>query len=164
MNKVIIFGNSGSGKSTLAKQLAAEHDLAHLDLDTVAWADSQPPERLTIVESTKKIAQFLSQHNKWVIEGCYADLLEILLPNVQQVIYLNLSIDACIANAKNRPWEPHKYESKAAQDANLAMLIEWIAQYENREDSFSHSAHMSLFKSFNGEKYLYTTNEYDLSD
>lgn len=158
MNKVIIFGNSGSGKSTYAKRLAKEFGLAHLDLDTVAWQDTMPPERLTIVESSKRIARFLSQNNKWVIEGCYADLLELLLPNVQQVIYLNLSIESCIENARNRPWEPHKYESKEAQDANLEMLIAWIAQYENREDSFSHSAHLNLYKSFTGEKYMYTSN------
>lgn len=158
MNRVIIFGNSGSGKSTYAKQLAQQHDLAHLDLDTVAWKESMPPERLSLVESTKKIARFLSQNNKWVIEGCYSDLFELLMPNVQQVIFLNLSVESCIENARNRPWEPHKYESKDAQDANLEMLVDWISQYKNREDSFSHSAHMGLYKSFAGEKYMYTSN------
>lgn len=160
MNKVVIFGNSGSGKSTFAKQLAQQHQLAHLDLDTVAWQDTMPPERLALVDSSKKIAAFLRQNEKWVIEGCYADLLTLLMPNVQQVVFLNLSVEACIENAKNRPWEPHKYESKEAQDANLAMLIDWIGQYENREDSFSHVAHMNLYKSFNGEKYMYTSNEH----
>ena len=161
MNKVIIFGNSGSGKSTYAKELADKHQLAHLDLDTVAWADTVPPERLTIIESSKRIARFLSLNSRWVIEGCYADLLELLLPHVKQVVYLNLPIASCIENANNRPWEPHKYQSKEAQDANLAMLIEWIAQYEKREDSFSHYAHMNLYKSFTGEKYMYTSNDRD---
>ena len=27
-----------------------------------------------------------------------------------------------------RPWEPHKYPSKEAQDANLALLIGWIRE------------------------------------
>ena len=35
--RVLIAGNSGSGKSWRARALAAEHGLAHLDLDTIVW-------------------------------------------------------------------------------------------------------------------------------
>ena len=35
--KLVIFGNSASGKSSLAKKLAEQAQLAHLDLDTLAW-------------------------------------------------------------------------------------------------------------------------------
>ena len=65
---------------------------------------------------------------------------------------MNLPIELCIENAKNRPWEPHKYDSKAAQDANLAMLIDWIAQYNQRTDTFSKSAHQKLYDEFSGNK------------
>jgi adenylate kinase family enzyme len=33
--KLLIFGNSGSGKSTLAQRMSRDHDLAHLDLDSI---------------------------------------------------------------------------------------------------------------------------------
>ena len=59
MRKVLIFGNSGSGKSTLAKELAEKEELAHLDLDTLAWLPVLPPKRAPLVESESKIIEFI---------------------------------------------------------------------------------------------------------
>ncbi len=159
MKKVVIFGNSGSGKSTLARQLSEQEHLAHLDLDTVAWGPASPPQRKPLAESRHAIAAFMSANDQWVIEGCYADLLEIAMPESSEIIYLNLPIELCIANARNRPWEPHKYASKEAQDENLAMLINWIAQYFERKDTFSRSAHVALFEEYVGKKTVHTNNE-----
>jgi adenylate kinase family enzyme len=159
LSKVVIFGNSGSGKSTLATELALKNQLAHLDLDTIAWKASKTPERQTIVESSQSINDFLIAHNNWVIEGCYADLLEIVTPKADKVIFLNLPASACVENAKNRPWEPHKYKSKEAQDENLDMLIDWILQYTSRNDTFSKVAHEKLFEEFQGKKTMYVSNE-----
>jgi adenylate kinase family enzyme len=159
MSKIVIFGNSGSGKSTLAKALALKNHLGHLDLDTVAWKPVAPPERLSILESSKSINDFLLTYSAWVIEGCYADLLDLVTQQADEIIFLNLPISACIENAKNRPWEPHKYESKLAQDENLAMLINWISQYTTRIDTFSKVAHEKLFNDFQGKKTLYVSNQ-----
>ena len=123
LRKLLIFGNSASGKSTLAKQLAKSENLAHLDLDLLAWQPTNPPTRTALSESTLAIEHFMQQHNSWVIEGCYSDLLAIAEAQSSEIIFMNLPIDDCIINAKNRPWEPHKYDSKSAQDANLTMLI-----------------------------------------
>lgn len=158
MSKILIFGNSGSGKSTLAKKISSEQNLAHLDLDSIAWLPISPPTRMPLEESEIHIKYFIEQHESWVIEGCYSDLLRLLLEKADEVIYLNLSVDDCIVNAQNRPWESHKYESKAAQDANLDMLIEWISDYPNRDDYFSQSSHFQLFNDFKGKKQMITHN------
>ncbi len=158
MKRVVIFGNSGSGKSTLARQFAETDNLPHLDLDTIAWQPGAPPQRKPITESGHEINAFLAANAGWVVEGCYADLLELVLPHASEIFFLNLPIADCIANARNRPWEPHKYASKEAQDANLEMLTDWIAQYDERDDTFSRAAHEALFRGFKGEKTLYTDN------
>ena len=158
MRRVLIFGNSGSGKSTLAKSLSVSHGLTHFDLDAIAWLDTDPPQRTPILDSARQINQFMAAHDRWVIEGCYADLLEIANDNATDVIFLNLSVEDCIANARRRPWEPHKYPSKAAQDANLEMLIGWISRYPTREDTCSLQAHQALFDSFHGAKTMKTIN------
>ncbi|MCV2403165.1 shikimate kinase [Marinomonas sp. C2222] len=151
MKKVIILGNSGSGKSTLAKQFESE-GLAHLDLDTIAWDLTPSPIRKPLEESEQQILSFMSAHSSWVIEGCYADLLDICTQYANQAIFMDLEVSACIKNAESRPWEPHKYPSKEAQDKNLAMLIEWISQYPIRTDTFSRQAHQGLYEKFAGDK------------
>jgi len=158
LTKALIFGNSGSGKSTLAKKISTEQNAAHLDLDTIAWQATVPPTRTPISESKTNIDSFIDANSHWVIEGCYADLLALAADRADKVIFLDLPVADCIANAKNRSWEPHKYTSKAAQDANLAMLVDWIAQYPTRNDTFSRQAHLQLYKAFPRQKERYTRN------
>jgi len=159
VRKVVIFGNSGSGKSTLAKELCEAESLSHLDLDSIAWKPVNPPERMAISESKRDIDEFFRTNKSWVIEGCYSDLLEIVLPESSEIIFLNLPVEACISNAKKRLWEPHKYESREAQEANLGMLIDWIKRYSERKDTFSKSSHDALFSCYRGKKTVYTSNE-----
>lgn len=159
MKKILIFGNSGSGKSTLAKQLCEEYNLSHLDLDGLAWKPTMPPERAPLEESGTAIQAFAATNTGWVIEGCYIDLMEIVAPLSEEIIYLNLPVELCLENAKQRPWEPHKYESKEAQDTNLSMLLEWIKNYEQREDTFSKAAHMDFYTNYSGKKTMHHSNE-----
>ena len=159
MKKIIVFGNSSSGKSTLAKRLTNKHSLAHLDLDTLAWQQTPEPERRCLTDSHKEILIFIRANTEWVIEGCYSDLLQLVLLEANEIIYMNLSTEDCIANAKRRPWEPHKYESKRAQDANLGMLIDWISQYDKRTDACSKHAHDMLYRGYGGKKTMITNVE-----
>jgi adenylate kinase family enzyme len=159
MKKIIIFGNSGSGKSTLAKTYAIKFLLVHLDLDSLAWQNTNPPQRRKLDDSIKDINGFISKNESWVIEGCYADLLSSLAKQSTNMIFINPGTETCIANCKSRSWEPHKYKSKQAQDDNLCMLIDWIKQYTERTDEFSLTSHRELFDSFAGNKIEYTSNE-----
>lgn len=151
MRKIIIFGNSGSGKSTLATKLRKK-GLTHLDLDILAWLPSDPPQRRPIQEVSYEIQTFMREASEWVVEGCYSDLLELVKPFASEAIFLNLPTQLCIENARKRPWESHKYESKEAQNENLAMLLDWIADYTVRDDALSYRAHRALYDNFPGKK------------
>jgi adenylate kinase family enzyme len=157
--RYVLVGNSSSGKSTLATRLARRDGCAHLDLDTLAWSPETPPRRRALAESIRDITSFMGAHDRWVIEGCYADLLEAPLTRCTRLLFLNPGTEACLANARARPWEPHKYPSKAAQDANLAMLLDWIREYATRDDVFSLAAHRALFDGFGGEKTELTSRD-----
>ena len=159
MTRYVLLGNSGSGKSTLAARLARAGELAHLDLDTLAWLPTQPPRRRSLADSAPEIAAFMDASERWVIEGCYADLVDVALPRCTQLVFLNPGVAACIANARARPWEPHKYASKQAQDANLDMLVGWIRDYETRRDELSLAAHRALLDRFAGDKRELTSRE-----
>ena len=159
MRKILIFGNSGSGKSTLARKLCSADVLSHLDLDILAWMPTVPPERKPLADSKPEILDFISVNRDWVIEGGYTDLLNIALPFSNKMIFMNLPVELCVANALSRPWEPHKYKSKEAQDNNLEMLIAWISKYPERADTFSEAAHKALYEQYTGAKRTVTINE-----
>jgi adenylate kinase family enzyme len=150
--RIVVMGNSGAGKSTLAARLAEQHQLAHLDLDTLAWLPTQPPERARVADSVATLGAFAGANECWVIEGCYADLLAPAATRSTLLVFLNPGVETCIAHCRARPWEPHKYPSKQAQDANLELLIAWVRAYETRQDEFSLSSHRALFDRFAARK------------
>ncbi|MBT8147408.1 MAG: shikimate kinase [Gammaproteobacteria bacterium] len=157
MARVLVFGNSGSGKSTLAKLLSDSFGMEHLDLDTLAWLAGQPPQRRPLADSEMLIKNFAQGNESWVIEGCYADLLRLAADEAGEIAFLNLPVKDCVENARSRPFEPHKYSSEAAQNQNLAMLIRWIEDYPDRDDSCSLSAHRKFFDAFPGRKSVLTS-------
>lgn len=154
MTRVLIFGNSGSGKTTMARDLAELSGLAHLDLDGLAWDDAR--NRRPLSESAAEIDAFVAAHPSWVIEGCYADLLELVVPAATEVRFLNPGTEVCVANCRARPWEPEKYPTKEAQDELLDFLVEWVREYETRTDEYSLARHRALFHRFPGPKREYT--------
>ena len=158
MRKILIFGNAGSGKSTLARRILARESIPHLDLDELAWLPGLPPERRPLAEAGEAIDRFVEANSAWVIEGCYGDLIERVLDRASEIIFLNLPVELCIENARNRPWEPHKYASREEQDANLETLIHWISDYPQRTDTLSLQAHRSLYERFAGKKTRYTAS------
>jgi len=159
MERIVIFGNSGSGKSSLAKALARKHEAEHLDLDVIAWEPERPGVRADFEESRRALLRFIEAHDAWVIEGCYSTLLEVAAQHCTEMIFLNPGVEACVANCEARPWEPHKYPSREAQDANLRMLVAWVREYATREDEFSLREHRKLFDAHEGMKVEYASNE-----
>lgn len=151
--RILVFGNSGSGKSTLARKLAGRHGLQPLDLDTIVWepgevAVARPPEAVAA-----SLEAFLAAHERWVIEGCYGELVQAASGRCTGLVFLNPGLAACLANNLRRPWEPHKYASKAEQDAMLAPLQDWVAGYYQRDDAWSLAAHRRVFDGFAGPKH-----------
>ena len=159
MKRILIFGNSGSGKSTLARAFSDAHDLAYLDLDTVAWKQDQPGVREALSISIEKLDRFTGRSEEWVIEGCYSGLLGHVAPRSTKMIFMNPGVETCVQNCRARPWEPHKYESKKEQDKRLDFLITWVRDYEVRDDEFSLNSHRQLFDAFAGNKRELQTNE-----
>ena len=149
--KIAILGNSGSGKSTLARHLAAGSGVTILDLDLVFWLPGQPVER-PVDERRAEIERFCRQHDSWIIEGCYGDLIEASFPWQPELVFLDPGPEVCLANCRNRPHEPHKYRTKEDQDARLAFLLQWVEDYYARNGPMSHQEHQALFDHYPGPK------------
>lgn len=161
--RVLVFGNSGSGKSTYAHALAARHGLTHLDLDSIVWE----PGKIAVQRDPQAIAAsldaFVATHSQWVIEGCYGELVQSASAHCSQLVFLNPGMEACQANNLGRPWEPHKYASIDQQNAMLATLQAWVADYYNRSDAWSYEAHRRIFAAHQGAKVEHTSRTPELS-
>lgn len=150
--RVLIMGNSGSGKSYRAQALAAQHGLAHLDLDTIVWepgliAVPRAPEQVRA-----ELLAFVEGNESWIAEGCYGDLVEAALPFCSELVFMNPGLEVCLENNRRRPWEPHKYASMEAQQSKLAFLLEWVAGYYTRDDAMSYARHRQIVDGFSGNK------------
>ena len=154
--RVLVFGNSGSGKSTYAQALAAREGIPHLDLDTIVWEPGQIAVLRPAEAIRSSLDAFVEAHPNWVIEGCYAELVEAAASTATELVFLNPGLEACLANNLRRPWEPHKYASIEEQNSMLANLQAWVADYYERTDQWSYAAHRRVFDAHPGAKTEYT--------
>ncbi|MCC6757153.1 MAG: shikimate kinase, partial [Arenimonas sp.] len=101
--RTLLFGNSGSGKSTLAKHLAQTQALAHLDLDSIVWE----PDQIAVPRAPEAVLaslhEFMDANERWVIEGCYGELVEAASGRCTELVFLNPGLQACLANNTQRP-------------------------------------------------------------
>jgi adenylate kinase family enzyme len=150
--RIVIIGNAGSGKSTLARELAGRAATPILDLDTIVWE----PARIAVPRPTEAVHadldRFCSAHEHWIVEGCYGGLTERLLAWNPELIFMNPGEAACLRNCRARPWEPHKYESREAQDSKLDFLLGWVSGYYRRTDDISLTRHRAIFDAYRGPK------------
>lgn len=145
----------------MAHSLQREHGLAHLDLDSIAW--SEPGVRLPMSESQIALEAFIQSHEQWVIEGSYASLAIAATAFCNELRFLNPGVAACVANCEQRPWEPEKYASQEQQNERLGFLLDWVRQYETRDDEYGLVAHQAVYDSFQGKKQIYTSNDEGLA-
>lgn len=158
--RVIILGNAGAGKSTLARKLMGQEKASRLSLDEVAFQGSA--QRRTLQDSIDDVKRWIDGQESWIIEGCYADIMESILDFCDELIFLNPGVDACLAHCRARPWEPDKFRSREEQDSNLDNLLAWVATYETRKDEYGLLRHRALFDSFAGRKReFHLPSEYD---
>jgi len=155
--RVVVFGNAGSGKSTYANQLSREEGLVHLDLDTIVWEPGKVaiPRPTSVVHAD--LRRFLEEEERWVIEGCYSEWVEVASVRCTQLVFLNPGEAACMAHCRARPWEPRKYRTLEEQNRMLSFLLEWVRAYYTRDDSCSLARHRRVFEEFGGAKREFTT-------
>lgn len=89
MRRVVVVGTSGTGKTTFAREIARRLDAAHLELDAVHHlADWQP---IAPDEFRATVAAFVAEHDRWVVDGNYAVVRDVLWPAADTVVWLDLS-------------------------------------------------------------------------
>ena len=154
--RIAILGNSGSGKSTLARWLTARADAPLLDLDTLAWEPQKIAVARPAAAALRDVQGFCVANVSWVVEGCYADLIRAALAFSAVLLFLDPGEAHCLANCRSRAWEPHKYDSRAAQDERLPYLLAWVRAYYTRAGELSHAGHVATYEDYRGPKHRFT--------
>lgn len=152
--KIVLLGNAGAGKSTMAGRLIGGRNIPRLSLDKIAWHEGT--ERKPLEASLRELYVFIENNDQWVIEGCYGDLVDAALPYCTELRFLNPGVEVCVEHCKRRPWEPTKFSSAEDQQAMLDQLIQWVREYESRDDEYGLKRHRSIFDNFPGPKREYT--------
>lgn len=135
------------------RALAREHSWPQLDLDTIAWE----PQKIAVPrdsgDAEADVERFCFGQLDWIVEGCYSELIAVSLRYSPLLIFLDPGLDRCLANCRERPWEPHKFRSKAEQDQKLAFVLNWVREYYTRDGPMSLHAHEALYQSYPGPKH-----------
>src|SRR5262245_49156254 len=87
--RVAIIGNSGSGTSTLAQQIAVTHSLPSLDFDSVTWEPGEVGVARSADAAASDVRAFCEQHDRWVVEGCFADLTRRALGYSPMLLFMD---------------------------------------------------------------------------
>ena len=149
----ILLGNAGAGKSTMAHRIIGERTIPRLSLEQIAW--DKGPKRKPLEVSLRLLNDFIQRNEEWIIEGCYSDLIEAALPYCSELRFLNPGTEVCVAHCHRRPWEPEKFPSPEDQAAVLALLVQWVREYETRDDEYGVKRHRQVFERFSGSKHEY---------
>ncbi len=85
--RYVVVGTSGSGKSTLAAALADELGIEYVELDALHWLSGW--EMRPIEEFRQIVAESVGQE-RWVMDGNYGKVRDIVWRRAQAVIWLDL--------------------------------------------------------------------------
>ena len=155
LKRISIIGNSGSGKSYMAESLSAICSVPVIHLDEIFWMPGGFNEKRSKDEINNEIER-KRKDSSWIVEGVFAELAELFLPQAQSLIFLDMDWTTCGNGLMARGSESSKQLEAAKAEENFGKLLLWAEQYWARTNSCSHSGHLQLFSNFVGQKFKFT--------
>jgi adenylate kinase family enzyme len=88
VERVIVIGTSCCGKTTLARRVAEALGSRHIELDAIHWRPgwSEAP-----TEEFRAAVQQQVEGQRWVVDGNYSEVQDIVWPRATDAIWLNYS-------------------------------------------------------------------------
>jgi len=143
--RTVIIGNSGSGKSTLAEAVASLVHISVIDLDLLHWEqDGYGVKRNEDV--ARQMALDVSNEPRWIIEGVFGWLAEIVLPKTTALVWLDFPWGLCRAGLLARGLR------RGATRRDAADMMKWAEAYWSRQTPSSFAGHSKLFNDFSRAK------------
>jgi adenylate kinase family enzyme len=99
MKRIAIIGTSCSGKTTLACNISKILHIPHFELDHLYWKENwQTLERELFREKVGKAVQ----HERWVIDGNFSIVRDLVWTRADTIIWLNYPFDVVFLQALAR--------------------------------------------------------------
>jgi adenylate kinase family enzyme len=99
MKRVVVIGTSCSGKTTFASQLADKLAIAHTELDVLHWL---PDWQMRPLEDFRSLVKEVVEQDRWVIDGNYGKVRDIVWPRASHLVWLNYSFRTVFSRALSR--------------------------------------------------------------
>lgn len=99
MDRIVVIGTSCSGKTTFARRFAEMVDIPWYELDRLHWMPGWNPRPLD--EFRRMVAEKASR-DRWVIDGNYGKVRDIIWPRATHIIWLNYSFQLTFSRALRR--------------------------------------------------------------
>lgn len=144
-HRTIVVGNSGSGKSTLAASISEICGCPHVRLDEIYWVDQCCLKKRGQADA-KQMALSISQDPRWVIEGVFGWLVDLVSPRASALIWLDLPWSECQAGLIARG------PVLGTSIIEFNSLVAWAHLYWERRSSSSHTGHARIYEAFEGRK------------
>jgi adenylate kinase family enzyme len=97
--RIVVVGTSCCGKTVFARQLAQSLGCPLVELDELYWAPGWTPKPN---DEFRRLVAGAASATRWVIDGNYGRVRDILWPRATTIIWLNYSFPTVFARALRR--------------------------------------------------------------
>ena len=99
LERVVVVGTTGCGKTALARRLARALGCQHIELDELYWSPRWVARPLA---EFRRRTQTAVREQKWIADGNYAEVRDVLWARATALIWLNYSFSTVFARVFGR--------------------------------------------------------------
>ncbi|MEO5698160.1 MAG: toxin [Burkholderiaceae bacterium] len=143
-HRILVIGSSCAGKSTFARALARASGLPWVELDQLFWGPNWTAKPLA---SFRALVGEVAAGERWVIDGNYSDVRDILWPRADLVVWLNYGFTLVLWRAVRRTvsrnitrgelWHGNRESFRRSFLSRESILVWVVKTFQKRRRQFA---------------------------
>ena len=147
LQRVVIIGTSSTGKTTFAQNLACILNSKHIEMDELFWDSNWTP------KTHSEFTNLVSSHtdaDKWVIDGNYRSVRDIVWKRATTIIWLNYSFPVVFWRVIRRTFSRifltktlwHGNKESIGRTFSKDSIILWVMKTHKRKQNEYQALHV----------------------